>query len=116
MSASLGDIAVSSRLTPLSSAAYDTHMGIKEKEHTSIIRRLRRIEGQVRGVQRMLEENRPIEEIVTQMAACNRAFDEAGLLIIAEHMKGCLDKASPNCEEAVREALDVFVRFANYIR
>lgn len=91
-------------------------MGIKEKEFTDIIKRLKRIEGQVRGLQGMLEKERSLEEVLNQMAASKRAFDEAGLLIIARHMRECLGKNLKDCEKAVTEALEVFVKYANHIK
>lgn len=91
-------------------------MGIDEKERTKIIQRLKRIEGQIRGLQRMIDENRELDEILNQMAASKRAFDEASLVIIAEYMKECLGRKLKGCERAVSEALEVFIKYANHIR
>lgn len=87
-----------------------------EKERTKILKRLRRIEGQIRGLQKMIDDERPLEEILTQMAASKKAFDQAGLAIIAEYMKECLSKDFKNCEKSIAEALDVFIKYAEYIR
>mgnify|MGYP001152896822 CR=1 FL=1 len=91
-------------------------MGIEEKELTNVLLRLRRIEGQVRGLQRMIEEDRPLDDISNQLAASKRAFDEAGLQIIALRMRESLGKDLQGCERSIAEALDIFIKYANYVR
>jgi DNA-binding FrmR family transcriptional regulator len=55
-----------------------------------IIKRLRRAQGQIGGVLRMIDEGRDCEAIVTQVAAVSRALDRAGFAIIATGLKQCL--------------------------
>ncbi len=55
-----------------------------------ILARLRRVEGQIRGIQRMVEEERDCEEIVTQLLAARAALDKAGMLIMGKHIEQCL--------------------------
>jgi len=55
-----------------------------------VIKRLRRAQGQIGGVLRMIDEGRGCEEIVTQVAAVSRALDRAGFAIIATGLKQCL--------------------------
>jgi DNA-binding FrmR family transcriptional regulator len=55
-----------------------------------IVKRLRRAQGQIGGVLRMIEEGRDCAEIVTQVAAVSRALDRAGFAIIATGLKQCL--------------------------
>nr|WP_202528852.1 metal-sensitive transcriptional regulator [Streptomyces sp. SID5770] len=52
--------------------------------------RLRRAQGQISGVIRMIEEGRDCEEVVTQLAAASRALDRAGFAIIATGLQQCL--------------------------
>ncbi len=52
--------------------------------------RLRRAEGQIAGVIRMLESGRECEDVVTQLAAVSRALDKAGFSIVASGLKQCL--------------------------
>jgi DNA-binding FrmR family transcriptional regulator len=54
------------------------------------VRRLRRIEGQIRGVIAMLEEGRDCADIVTQIAAASRALDRAGFKIVASGLQQCM--------------------------
>lgn len=55
-----------------------------------IVKRLKRAQGQIGGVLRMIEEERDCEAIVTQVAAVSRALDRAGFAIIATGLKQCL--------------------------
>lgn len=55
-----------------------------------VVRRLRRVEGQVRGVIAMLEEGRDCADVVTQLAAASRALDRAGFKIVASGLQQCI--------------------------
>ena len=54
-----------------------------------IVNRLKRIEGQVRGIQRMIEDSRDCESILTQMVAVRAAIDGVGALVLNNYMKLC---------------------------
>lgn len=56
----------------------------------TVVNRLRRAQGQIGGVLRMIEEGRDCQEIVTQVAAVSRAVDRAGFALIAAGLKQCL--------------------------
>lgn len=56
----------------------------------SVINRLRRAEGQLGGVIRMMQDGRDCEDVVTQLAAVSRALDKAGFAIIASGLEQCL--------------------------
>jgi DNA-binding FrmR family transcriptional regulator len=55
-----------------------------------VVKRLRRAEGQIAGVVRMLEAGRDCEDVVTQLAAVSRALDKAGFALIATGLEQCL--------------------------
>ena len=79
-------------------------------------RRLRRIEGQVQGLQRMLEEDRYCVDILHQIAAVRAALDRAGQELLGAHVETCVTEAfaSGSARERQRkrdELLDVFSRF-----
>lgn len=57
---------------------------------SGVMKRLRRAEGQLAGVIRMLEAGRDCEDIVTQLAAVSRALDKAGFAIIATGLEQCI--------------------------
>ena len=60
------------------------------KDKEAIIRRLRRIEGQVKGIQKMVEEEKYCGDILIQIAAVRSAMNSVGGLILENHMKDCL--------------------------
>ncbi|MGQ4389369.1 metal-sensitive transcriptional regulator [Streptomyces sp. SAS_270] len=59
-------------------------------ELRSVLNRLRRAQGQISGVIRMIEEGRDCEDVVTQLAAASRALDRAGFAIIATGLQQCI--------------------------
>ncbi|MGO0060408.1 metal-sensitive transcriptional regulator [Brevibacillus fluminis] len=78
-----------------------------------IKRRLLRIEGQVRGVLKMMEEQRNCKEVVAQLTAIRNASDKAIAQIVAENLQRCLleEQASGKDTGAiVREAVDLLVK------
>lgn len=62
-------------------------------ELKSVLNRLRRAQGQISGVIKMIEEGRDCEDVVTQLAAASRALDRAGFAIIATGLQQCLADA-----------------------
>lgn len=65
-------------------------MELAPEDLTAVVNRLKRAQGQLGGVLRMIEEGRDCQDIVTQLAAVNRALDRAGFAIIATGLKQCL--------------------------
>ncbi|MFK4149662.1 metal-sensitive transcriptional regulator [Streptomyces sp. NPDC004065] len=59
-------------------------------ELRAVLNRLRRAQGQISGVIRMIEEGRDCEDVVTQLAAASRALDRAGFAIIATGLQQCV--------------------------
>jgi DNA-binding FrmR family transcriptional regulator len=55
-----------------------------------LVRRLRRIEGQVRGIQQMIEARRDCRDVVIQIAAANKALEQVGFKLVAERLTECL--------------------------
>jgi len=64
---------------------------IEDEQRTAVIRRLRRVEGQIAGIVRMLEESRDCRDVVTQVAAASKALDRAGFAIVASGLRKCLE-------------------------
>ena len=60
----------------------------------AVLKRLRRIEGQVRGVERMVEEDRYCIDVVTQLTAIQAALDKVGLELLSDHAAHCVAGAS----------------------
>ena len=65
-------------------------MQVDETAVADVVKRLRRAEGQIRGVIAMLEDGRDCADVVTQLAAVSRALDRAGFKIIASGLQQCL--------------------------
>lgn len=68
-------------------------MAMAADELKTVVNRLRRAQGQIAGVIRMIEEGRDCEDVVTQLAAASRALDKAGFAIIATGLQHCLADA-----------------------
>ena len=64
-------------------------MDVDSQTMADVVKRLRRAQGQVGGVIRMIEEGRDCADIVTQLAAASRALDRAGFKIIATGLQQC---------------------------
>jgi len=62
---------------------------MNEQVHKSTLQRLRRIEGQVRGLQKMVEENRPCADIVTQVASVEQALSGVAKVLLTSHLHHC---------------------------
>jgi DNA-binding FrmR family transcriptional regulator len=72
-------------------------MQMDPEQLTSVLHRLRRAQGQLTAIVRMIEEGRDCEDIVTQLAAVSHAVDRAGFLVIATGMRQCMtDEAEGN--------------------
>ena len=78
------------------------------------LKRLRRIEGQVRGIQRMVEEEKYCIDILTQVSAMTKALQSVALGLLEEHLSHCVVEAAKaggaEAEEKVREASDAIAR------
>ena len=62
------------------------------EELAALVRRLRRVEGQVGGLVRMLESGRDCAEVVTQLAAASRALDRVGFLLVTSQLRECVQR------------------------
>ena len=83
-----------------------------------IINRLARIEGQVRGLHRMVEDGKECEEILTQLAAVRSALDGVGVNLISHHMKECLqDEISVEIDPlAMEKAFEIFLKYVRCMK
>jgi CsoR family transcriptional regulator, copper-sensing transcriptional repressor len=80
---------------------------------TDLTRRLNRVEGQVRGIGRMLEDDRYCVDILTQVAAVQSALDALARKMLEHHLHGCVQHAvrSGDGDHAIAEALAVIRKF-----
>ena len=66
-------------------------MQIPEETIADLLKRLRRVEGQIRGVQQMLSTGRDCRDVVTQISAASKALDQAGFVLVAAGLTWCLE-------------------------
>ncbi|AMW08553.1 transcriptional regulator [Streptomyces qaidamensis] len=84
-------------------------LAMAAEELKTVVNRLRRAQGQIAGVIKMIEEGRDCEDVVTQLAAASRALDKAGFAIIATGLQQCLtdgDMAASEDREEMRARLE----------
>jgi DNA-binding FrmR family transcriptional regulator len=81
----------------------------------AILKRLARIEGQVRGVERMVSEEAYCVDVLTQLAAVSKALDRVGFEVLSDHTNHCVRDAvrrgGPEAEERVSELLEAVERY-----
>ena len=83
----------------------------------AFVKRLHRIEGQVRGIERMLEEDRYCIDVLTQIAAVSTALESLAFQLLDDHVQHCVAGAlrsgdPTQAQEKTRELLDAVHRFA----
>lgn len=78
-------------------------MDLPDQTIDDLLKRLRRIEGQVRGIQQMLVDGRECGDVVTQISAASKALDQTGFKLVASGLTYCLNDP----ERAAREGYDI---------
>lgn len=85
-----------------------------EEERRRILNRLKRLEGQIRGLQSMVDAEKDCQAVLTQVMAAKSALNQVGLLIIGHSMKSCLAaSAAVEKDDIVDEALSILMRYVN---
>lgn len=89
---------------------------LTEDEREAVRRRLRRIEGQVRGVDRMVAEEQYCIDILNQIAAANSALEQVGLKVLEGHVQGCvreaIERGGAEADSKTEELLGAVAHFA----
>jgi DNA-binding FrmR family transcriptional regulator len=92
----------------------DAAAAMDEDERRRILNRLRRLEGQIRGLQAMVESGQECDAVLTQVMAAKSALNQVGLRIISHAMKTCVEGSTATTrEEIVDESLSVLLRYVN---
>ena len=82
-----------------------------------VLKRLRRIEGQVRGLARMVEQDRYCIDILEQVSAATRALQSVALLLLEEHMAHCVsDAVNAGGDEAAAKLVEASAAIARLVR
>ena len=89
-------------------------MELPEETVADLILRLRRVEGQVRGIQQMLTDGRDCRDVVTQMSAASKAIDQTGFLLVAAGLTWCLENPERSAEEGyeIGDVQKMFLKLA----
>ena len=82
----------------------------------ALIKRLKRIEGQVKGIQKMVEEERYCVDILVQISAIRSAINKVGSIILENHIKGCVTESIKHddmeiTEQTIQELMDTISKF-----
>lgn len=93
------------------------HGSLDPKMQADLTRRLRRVEGQVRGVQRMVDENRYCPEVLVQISAISEALRKVSEAMLRSHLSHCVTRAVTSGDEDSAEAIydelaDLFSKYA----
>ncbi len=89
---------------------------MKDEARKNVLARLKKVAGQVAGIQRMVEDDRYCVDVLHQVAAVEGALDRVGHLVLASHVETCVTSAIESGDPAARkqkldELLDIFSRF-----
>ncbi len=90
-------------------------MALCGDDHQKVIARINRIEGQVRGLKKMVEEDRDCMQVLKQIAAAHGALRSLGAVVLEDHLRGCVSTAiqeHDNESEQIREVVEIFNKFS----
>jgi len=78
-----------------------------------LIKRLKKIEGQIRGIQSMIEDHKYCVDILIQIAAARSALNKVGMIVLEEHIRGCVAEALETSakDKKITELVDVVLKF-----
>jgi len=88
------------------------HVVSDEAALADIVKRLRRAEGQIGGILRMIEDERSCEEIVHQLAAVSKAIDKAAFSLITAGLRECIIDGKRNADEVAEQLQKLFLTMA----
>ena len=86
------------------------------EDRKRIVNRLRRLEGQIRGLQTMIESGKGCDDVLTQVMAAKSALNQVGMHIIGHSMKNCLVNEDATREEVIDQAIGVFIKYSNCVK
>lgn len=89
----------------------------QQDSKADILNRLKRIEGQIKGIQKMVEEGKQCNDVLTQIAAVRAAINRVGAMMLERHSKTCLKNTfqSGECGKVVDDLINTIQRFMGFI-
>lgn len=96
------------------SADASANVHVHRADKPALLKRLNRIEGQIRGLNKMVEDERYCVEILTQISAVRSALDAVAIRLLRDHTHGCVQTAirSGKGDAAIDELMEVVEKFA----
>jgi len=82
-----------------------------EEHRKNVLNRLRRIEGQIRGLERMVEKEAPCADVLTQLSAATAAMKKTGIAIIQANMKRCIDETTQDQDKSMDDFQRALARY-----
>jgi len=83
------------------------------KDKPAIVARLRKIEGQIRGLERMVDENSYCVDILTQLASARSALESLGMLLLQNHIEGCVRESLKGGDGHATRKVDELIATVN---
>jgi DNA-binding FrmR family transcriptional regulator len=89
-------------------------MELPEATVEDVLKRLRRVEGQVRGIQQMIDDGRDCRDVVTQIAAANKALEQVGFVLVSAGLTWCVRNPDASAEAGydVGDVQKMFLKLA----
>lgn len=92
-------------------------LDVSADERKRLVNRLKRLEGQIRGLQSMIEGGKECEAVLTQIMAVKAALNQVGMHVIGYSMKKCLiSEDVTDRDELVDEAIGVFLKYSSCVK
>jgi CsoR family transcriptional regulator, copper-sensing transcriptional repressor len=91
-------------------------MQIDEQSKKAQIHRLRRIEGQVRGLQRLIEDESDCVDVLTQVSATTRALESFAIQLVEQHLQTCVREASQDGVDPEAKVMEISAAIARLVR
>ena len=89
---------------------------LEEDEKTKLVNRLRRLDGQIRAIQKMVEDDAYCVDTLTQISAAAGAMNKVGAIVLENHLKTCvseaLDTGGKERDEKLAELIEVFRKYS----
>ena len=87
-----------------------SHGYVRSEHQDALLKRLKRVEGQVRGLQKMIEDERYCIDILTQISATTAALEGVALGVLDDHVRHCVREGGDEKVDELMGALERFVR------
>ena len=89
-------------------------MALCGEDHKKLIDRINRIDGQIKGIRKMVDDDRDCLDVLKQIAAAVGAMRGLGMVLLEDHLKGCVSRAireDTDHEHLIREVTEIFFKF-----